>query len=131
MFTLGTVVSAVVEGLQVTDTVVVTLLPVSLSVSTVAIDPEEVTPGQSAKVTVTPKTGTGTNSGPGFKVTIETTLGTLTSEVVDNGDGTYSQQLETSTHRDRLGWPNSVIRLQSSQASPLAAGGGLTGWRGS
>ncbi|MHC4850859.1 MAG: invasin domain 3-containing protein [Planctomycetota bacterium] len=92
------VVSAVVEGLQLSSTAAITLLPVSLSASTVTVNPEEINPGQSATVTVTPKTDTGTNTGPGLTVTIETTLGTLAGQVVDNGDGTYAQQLDTTTH---------------------------------
>jgi pectate lyase len=91
------VVSAMVEGLPLTSTAVVTLLPVSLSASTVTVDPTEVSPGDGATVTVTPKTGDGTNSGPGLSVVIETTLGSLTGQVVDNGDGTYTQMLSTST----------------------------------
>ena len=91
------VVSATADGVAITATATVTMAPVDLDQSTVVVNPDQINAGESATVTVTPKTGSGVNSGSGLTVTIQTTLGTLSGQVNDNGDGTYSQQLTTTT----------------------------------
>lgn len=48
-------------------------------------------------ITVTPKDDTGNNLGPGHNVSIKTTLGELQGNVQDKGDGTYVQDIRSST----------------------------------
>ncbi len=62
-------------------------------------NPEEI-PADGASVsliTVTPLDSSLELVGPGLVVTLETTAGSLLGSVVDHGDGTYSQQLQSST----------------------------------
>jgi len=72
--------------------------PVDPDTSTVTAAPAEIpADGQSVSlITVTPRDSSSALAGPGLAVTLETTAGTLLGAVQDNGDGTYTQQLQSS-----------------------------------
>ena len=72
--------------------------PVDPDTSTVTASPAEI-PADGVSVsliTVTPRDSSSALAGPGLVVTLETTAGTLIGAVQDHGDGTYSQQLQSS-----------------------------------
>lgn len=89
----GATVSAIVNGVELDDTVFVAFVPVEPSLSTIDVSVDETFVGGSAVVTVTPVDDLGQLVGTGFDVQINTTLGQLVDNVTDNGDGTYSQTI--------------------------------------
>jgi hypothetical protein len=65
-------------------------------------------------ITVTPCDASSAHSGPGLLVTLETTAGVLLGSVVDQGDGTYTQQLQNS------------FDVATAQVSAIAGGVAIT-----
>jgi len=77
-------------------------LPVSPTLTTLTADPLIIpSDGTStATVTVTPKDYNGVVLGAGLHVVLSTTAGSLIGSVSDNGDGSYSQELRSSTNTE-------------------------------
>ncbi|MEM7261364.1 MAG: Ig-like domain-containing protein, partial [Planctomycetota bacterium] len=84
------------EGVTVAEPAVITLIGVDPALSTVTVAPEEVYLDGIAVVTVTPKDSNGVEVGIGEIVELSTDLGTLIGDVIDNGDGTYSQMIQAN-----------------------------------
>lgn len=72
---------------------------INAQMTTVIVDPDRVAADgvSTATITVTPNNYLGDPLGSGQIVTIETTLGTLLNQVNDQGDGSYTQELQSST----------------------------------
>jgi parallel beta helix pectate lyase-like protein/invasin-like protein/FG-GAP repeat protein len=64
--------------------------------SLVTVTPDVTTLNGLALITATPKFKDGSNIGPGWHVTLSTTLGTLVDSVQDNQDGTYTQYIRAT-----------------------------------
>ncbi len=84
------------NGVTVTDTVDVGIMDTAVAdLSEVSADPEIISAfGGLSTITVTPRNLSGDIVGPGALVTLTTTGGTLLGSPVDQGDGTYTQDLE-------------------------------------
>jgi hypothetical protein len=90
--------------------------PVDPDATMVTASPEEIpADGTSVSlITVTPCDASSALSGPGLLVTLETTAGMLLGSVVDQGDGTYTQQLQSS------------FDVTTAQVSAIAGGVAIT-----
>ncbi|MCA8944284.1 MAG: FG-GAP repeat protein, partial [Planctomycetes bacterium] len=112
-------VSATVNGVTIGDTVLIAFVEVDPDTSTVEVDAASTFLGGIHAVTVTPRDDIGALLGPGLAVTIESTIGTLTGSVTDNGDGTYSQGYEAT----EIG---TAAITATVDLLPLATGASLT-----
>lgn len=93
----STLVAASAEGIELSTTLNVAFVPIDPDQSTLTAIPDSSYFGGVGVITLTPVDDLGQPIGSGANVVLDTTVGNLIGDPIDNGDGSYSQGIQATS----------------------------------